>query len=366
MWYEGISSDSQSPELSSCDDSLNFCSGIVKQNGPIRSCSSFAGTCASWCAMSYVWLIVFLIVVLAIIVSTTIVWIYPMNPSFILGRYMCPKDAVILPVGKLQPLENHYQPYNCSQLVRLCSNLGNEICVNDITMGRPDAQIKVIRLRHAIFSGWQPICAIVRLPELHDTTIVCWNNFRALTLFRYMIQSGMKCPKELASKIPQNAKYRTGIWSLYCSVRQSVLDTFETLKSTKLVICGHSLGGVLGTAFAADLIANKIISNPHQNIWLYTYGSPRCANNVFCLWLRNSMAYCCHIQMERDVCYHLPQAESQSPEGPEGPERSQNLSGSTESYEYVGEVRTYPHKDCGWQKNHAISTYIEVIDSSIS
>ena len=275
-----------------------------------------------------------------------------MNPSFVVGRYMCPKNAQIISVDHLDPFEPYYQPHNASELVKLVCNLGNESCVIDQShsLGRPDAKIKIIRVRHAIISGWQPLCAFIRLHELPDVLIICWNNFRALTLFRYMIQSGMRSPKELqeTGTIPTDAKYRKGIWSFYSSVRESVLDAFSEYKTQKLIICGHSLGGMLGTAFAADVIAQNLQSS--KSIWLYIYGSPRCANQIFCQWLGQHLAYGAHVQMERDICCHLTQAEWISKD-------------KCESYENVGEKVELYHEDRGWHQNHSIDMYKNVLES---
>lgn len=334
---------------------------MVTKNPPqcaSGSCNTLDGSsCASWCALSYVWMMLFAVVSVTILVVVAVTWIYPMNASFVVGRYMCPKNARIISVERLQPFEPHYQPYNAYELLKLSHNLGNESCIPDDEhiLGRPDAHIRVLRIRHAIISGWQPLCAFVRLPELPDTLIVCWNNFRALTLFRYMIQSGMSCPKELeeTGNIPNDAKYRTGVWSLYASVRDSVLQAFGDHKTRKLVICGHSLGGVLGTALAADLSAHDL--QPSKSIWLYTYGSPRCANRAFCRWLQRHLVYCAHVQLERDVCYHLPQADILAP--------SVDDNSGYESYENVGQKLEFKHEDRGWQQNHSINTYVHVLEN---
>ena len=91
-----------------------------------KSCTS-SGSCASWCAMSYIWLIVFLLVILVIIVAVSVAIMSPMNPSFVVGRYMCPKDVSLENVSSLTEFNSQYQPHNSAQLMRICANLGNEV-----------------------------------------------------------------------------------------------------------------------------------------------------------------------------------------------------------------------------------------------
>lgn len=77
------------------------------------------------------------------------------------------------------------------------------------------------------------------------------------------------CPKEIASE----GKMHGGFLEAYNISKVSFKDIWyelvDKIKNKKLFICGHSLGGALGLAYAAEM--NIKNSNP----LLYTYGMPR-------------------------------------------------------------------------------------------
>ncbi len=75
------------------------------------------------------------------------------------------------------------------------------------------------------------------------------------------------CPKEIASE----GKMHGGFLEAYNISKVSFEDEFkdinDKLRGKKLFVCGHSLGGALGLAYAAEMTNYKPL--------LYTYGMPR-------------------------------------------------------------------------------------------
>jgi len=65
--------------------------------------------------------------------------------------------------------------------------------------------------------------------------------------------------------------------------------------------------------------------------------------------------------MERDICYHLTQAEWTVSKEPGGTSTSE-----CESYENVGTKRSFHHPDRGWQENHSITMYKTILEAECS
>lgn len=78
------------------------------------------------------------------------------------------------------------------------------------------------------------------------------------------------------------SQVHSGFYTAYSSVASRIRSSLKSLISAHpgatLMITGHSLGGALATFAALDIKRNI---KPSNQILFYTFGSPRCGNQVF-------------------------------------------------------------------------------------
>ena len=81
------------------------------------------------------------------------------------------------------------------------------------------------------------------------------------------------------ASLPANATVHKGFANAYGSLRESVnAAVLDPVKQTDLVIVsGHSMGGAVATMAAAEFVSSLSL----DNVWLYTFGSPRTGDYAF-------------------------------------------------------------------------------------
>ena len=81
------------------------------------------------------------------------------------------------------------------------------------------------------------------------------------------------------ASLPANATVHKGFANAYGSLRESVnAAVLDAVKQTDLVIVsGHSMGGAVATMAAAEFVSSLSL----DNVWLYTFGSPRTGDYAF-------------------------------------------------------------------------------------
>lgn len=89
---------------------------------------------------------------------------------------------------------------------------------------------------------------------------------------------------ELHPEFPKGAKIHYGFMLDYQLIRDRLLQSFEFYLKTfptarKIMLTGHSLGGVMAELFALDL--NGRVMVPAKNVQIFTYGTPRIGNAEF-------------------------------------------------------------------------------------
>nr|CAG8513948.1 8900_t:CDS:2 [Entrophospora candida] len=90
-----------------------------------------------------------------------------------------------------------------------------------------------------------------------------------------------------------NAKVHTGFFKAFLEsikdVTEEVTNFMETNPDFKVVVTGHSLGGAIATLTALDLVQNnkKLVSE--ENLFIFTYGSPRIGNQEFANFVDNQL-----------------------------------------------------------------------------
>lgn len=75
----------------------------------------------------------------------------------------------------------------------------------------------------------------------------------------------------------QQVRVHFGFIEAYKSVREAIQDQVKALDMPKLICTGHSLGAALAALAALDIQYNQ----PHREVSVYTFGSPKIGNKAF-------------------------------------------------------------------------------------
>ena len=81
------------------------------------------------------------------------------------------------------------------------------------------------------------------------------------------------------TSLPQNATVHKGFIKGYELLKPNLVPILKKalLRANHLIVTGHSLGGALATMAAADVVINFQL----ENVWLYSFGSPRTGDYGF-------------------------------------------------------------------------------------
>ncbi|MFC5649348.1 lipase family protein [Paenibacillus solisilvae] len=134
-----------------------------------------------------------------------------------------------------------------------------------------------------------------------------------------------------------------GFTDIYMSARSQLFSLLDKLPASKpLFITGHSLGGALATLAAMDIASNR----QHDQVVLYTFGSPRVGDPKFVRTFNQRVPISIRVQNEYDIVPHLPPLMYKSPR-----------TDKTYYYLHVKEESKRSFRNGSVGGNHVISSY---------
>jgi predicted lipase len=107
---------------------------------------------------------------------------------------------------------------------------------------------------------------------------------------------------------PCQGTIHSGFLAQYTSLHSRILDFLRTNEVTRVMLCGHSLGGALATVACALLPLD--ISRD-----LVTFGVPKAGNKKFCEYTLGTCDTCYRVVVDRDVVPALPFAYNHVTDG---------------------------------------------------
>lgn len=96
------------------------------------------------------------------------------------------------------------------------------------------------------------------------------------------------------------ASVHQGFGLLYDRVKPAFLERIRSSQYSRIVFCGHSLGGALATIAAADFAS----SSPETRVWCFTFGSPQVGDQLFVNRFNRSVAVSARFVNPFDVVPH--------------------------------------------------------------
>lgn len=253
------------------------------------------------------------------------------------GAYVNHEQSVAQHVSVANKTSSSYNEHFALSLISICSMWSNRPCHrgdNDIFGNNT---IYDQRLPRWIQSERHPVCFV---KQLGSAVLVCWNSLRSLGVLLSAVLSNST--QIDVSEQQQGFYVRSGLWDYYNKFRDEVFarcfDSGAAVNS--IIVCGHSLGGILSTFFAFDVLRQQ--QNQKTKVYLYTFGSPRCVSKNMADWMRPRLHSCAHVELDRDIFRMLP----------------------TVPCDHIGEQVVYKHNDLSWVENHNAEHYAKILSSA--
>lgn len=174
------------------------------------------------------------------------------------------------------------------------------------------------------------------------------------TTQKYFSLRSTNAPNRPPTQAQVSSPYFTGLvhegfLDVYDCLRTQIQSTLENLSETKIVVCGHSLGGAVSMVLCADTFVNK-------QTCCYVFGCPRVGNQTFADFIDERSLGIFRLTNDSDIICQLP--TSVAP----------NLHGGDPNHVYLythaGTSTNFEDNRGALLFNHAMQCYLNFLRSS--